>query len=267
MKQTAPGKVVLLTTLIVASFAVTFVIVTVPKEKAPPSVPAEGELHETGPYSLTYEKVSKIYDELEHIRREALLVEQIQAVEIDKLAVFLEENPGSPLALLPIEEAAGWFATRENLVRYLKESHSAAVEFYDNFNELDSEWTNDIEYTEELAEMWGICREQQALYNFVTDHDERELQRWRNSEQSVPLWAELTSARPFMDRNLGDAPEVWRLIYLFDKEVADKIRSEGENADGGDDEGSMWDLFGELCNAGAPSFDAVWSILEPYYSK
>lgn len=166
------------------------------------------------------------------------------------LQLFLSENPGSPLALLTPEEAAKYVPTRENLVAW--------VESVDELDDID---LSAVEWTDDLQHLWGLCQQEQALYVFAVQHHDRELRRWRNREQSVSLEAELHPVRQFMDRNLGNDSEVWRLASLFSDEVANKIRGEGENADDGDDEESQWDLLRALAQAGSPSFDAVVETL------
>jgi hypothetical protein len=188
--------------------------------------------------------------DLTTIARAAIRAQQAQPIPSPAIVAFLEANHGSPLVLLPMQEAAKYLATRENLAVWV-----ASV---DELNDID---LGAIKWTDDLQHLWGICLQEQALYTFVVEHADRERQRWRDREQSVSLEAELHPVRQFMDRNLGNDSEVWRLVSLFSDEVATKIRGEGENADDGDDEESQWDLFRALAQAGSPSFDAVVETL------
>jgi len=156
-------------------------------------------------------------------------------------------EPGTPAALLPPEERAKYEPTCESL-----EAWVASVP------ELEGrgvEWNEDVRY------LWGLCRQHQALRAFTIGHQERELERWRNREQSVPLWAELQPARAFLDRHVGDVEEVWSLVERYDLDVAEQIRGEGDDADRRDDVDSRWELLRALSRAGRPSFDAAVETL------
>lgn len=192
--------------------------------------------------------------ELAVATRESVWVEELNpTVEqplLSLLEAFLLENPGSPLGLLPPDEAAKYLATRENLIVWV-----ASVDELDDID-LDA-----VEWTDDLQHLWGICRQEQALYSFVLRHSAREFARWSGREQSISLEAELQSVRQFMDRNLGNDSEIWSLVSDYSDEVANKLRGEGAKAKDTDYEPSMWKLYSSLVNAGAPSFGAVIDTL------
>ncbi len=214
-----------------------------------PGTPAGAQAIE-GSIRETHDTIEQLADNLESIARIAVEAQRSQPIPLPAIVAFLQTNPGSPLALLPMQEAAKYLATRKNLAAWV-----ASVD------ELDDIDLGSIEWTEDLQRLWGICQQEQALYTFVVEHADRERQRWRDREQSVSLEAELHPVRQFMDQNLGNDSEVWRLVSLFSDEVAAKIRGEGEDAGDGDDEESQWDLFRALAQAGSPSFDAVVETL------
>lgn len=241
MKQAIAGTSLLTIAVVVALAPIIFVLFVVPPGPLAIHVRQSPE---------TLDTIERIDANLNTIARAAISHVQESAETATAIAVFLEANPGSPLALLPIQEAAKYLATRENLVAWV-----ASVE------ELGDIDLGAIKWTDDLQHLWGICQQEQALYAFVVQHSDRERRRWLDREQSVSLEAELQPVRQFMDRNLGNDSEVWRLASLFSDEVANKIRGEGENADDGDDEESRWDLFRALAQAGSPSFDAVVETL------
>ena len=185
--------------------------------------------------------------ELAVATRESVSVEEqnptVEQPLLSLLEAFLLENPGSPLGLLPPDEAAKWLATRENLIVWV-----ASVPELDD---IDVGWDDDLRY------LWGECREHMVLRSFILNHQDRERRRWLNREQSVSLEAELQPVRVFMDRRLGHDFDVWRLISLYSDQVAAEIHNDGEDAANGDDPASRWVLFSALVDAGAPSFDAI----------
>lgn len=157
---------------------------------------------------------------------------------------------GSPFALVTLEDAEAWRATRANLIQWIE-----------SVDELDDIDVAAVEWTDDLAFVWGICREELALYSFVVGHSDRERVRWLNREQSVGLEAELAPCRSFMDRHVGNDSKIWSLVSDYSDEVANKIRSEGEDVEDGDQEASKWKLLRVLAEAGSPSFDAVVDLL------
>lgn len=194
---------------------------------------------------------SLLPDLVEVTTREAVAEEPSPTAEPrSPLEIFLAANPGSPLGLLPPEEAAKYLATRENLVAW--------VESVDELDDID---VDAIEWTDDLQFLWGVCQEHMALRTYILHYQDRERERWQNREQSVSLEAELGSVRQFMDRQLGQDREVWRLISLYSDEVAAEIRNDGENAADGYDPASRWVLFSALSDAGAPLFYASVEIL------
>ncbi len=212
---------------------------------SPPPTPLEREV------KTRSEEPPLLPDLVELTTREAVAEEPGLAAESGSpLEIFLAANPGSPLGLLPPDEAARWMPTRENLVVWVT-----------SVDELDDVDVDAIEWTDDLRYLWGVCREQMALYSFVVHYQDREVRRWHDKEQSVSFEAELMSVGRFMDRHIGNDPEVWRLTSLYTNEVSDKIRGEGEHAGDRGDVKSCWDLHAALVRAGAPSFDAMVELL------
>tara|TARA_R110000822_G_scaffold120633_4_gene254154 strand:- start:1392 stop:2144 length:753 start_codon:yes stop_codon:yes gene_type:complete len=173
-------------------------------------------------------------------------------IPLTPLEAKLALNPESPLGLLPPEEAAKYLPTRENLVAW--------IESVDALSDID---TAAVEWTDDLAFVWGVCQEELALRTFVVGHADRELARWTDRDPSVALVTELEPCRAFLARHVvGDDVELWSLVSDYSDEVANKIRGEGAEADRTDDEPSRWVLFAALRDAGAPSFEAAVEILK-----
>ena len=183
--------------------------------------------------------------------REVVALEPSPAVEPrSSLEIFLAANPGSPLSLLPPDEAAKYVPSRENFVAW----NSTVTAYQD----VDFEA---VEYDEELAHIWKLCKEHQALRAFCVKYQDRERERWAASLPSIALENELQPALSFIRAQFGDDAEVWSAINAHSHDVIEQIRGEGGAAAVRDDVGSRWALIRALSAAGRPSFDAVGEIL------
>ena len=169
------------------------------------------------------------------------------------LAAFLLENPDSPLALLEPDEAAKWLPTRENLIGWYESMSPAPPVAFLNLP--------DVDYNEDLAHLWKLCREHQALRSFCIGYQDRELDRWAAGLPSVPLEEELRPTLGFMQEQYGFDEELWSLINAYSVEAVQQIRGEGERAARQTDSESKWELHEALCEASWPSSDAVFVIL------
>lgn len=157
--------------------------------------------------------------------------------------------PGSPLALLPLQEACKYRATRENLLAWIAD--------VDELGDIDPE---SVEYSSELAYLWGICKEQQALNAYVDGYFARELGRWTVREEHVALSDELWSVGAFIERNLN-TENVSLMVGLYSVDVLDQIHGDGFDAGKYENRGAWSALRETLLRAGSPSFDAVVTIL------
>lgn len=166
------------------------------------------------------------------------------------LQLFLDENPTSPLQLLPPDEAAKYLSTRENLVEW--------IGTVDAFADVD---VLAVEYGGELSYLWKLCKEHQALRAFCIKYQTRERERWSDGQVSVALEDELQPALGFIRAQFGDDVDVWSAIDAYSRDVIGQIYGEGDAAAMRSDVKSRWDLLRAFSDAGRPSFDAVGQIL------
>lgn len=159
-------------------------------------------------------------------------------------------DPGSPLALLPLEEALRWRATKENLVSWF-----GTVPGFE-----DVRW-DDVGYDAELATPWTICREQQALKAFVGGYLDRQLERWEQRLDPLSLTEELGPVRSGFMEKYTNSQDVWDALDALSVDALEHVHSEGYRATQRGSVESRWDLHAALREAGRPSWDAVVEIL------
>lgn len=140
-----------------------------------------------------------------------------------------KSDPGSPLALLPLEAAERYLPTPENLQIWI-----------DGIDELSDVGTP--EWTPELRDAWGICCEHFALRTFVLTYEDREAERAAAGKPSVSLEAELRDISVFEAQHVGD--------------MGNALNDYSLGVKGGRDA-----LLLALIEAGKPAFLAVAEIL------
>ena len=169
---------------------------------------------------------------------------------LSPLETFLAANPDSPLKLLAADEAAKYLATRENFVAW-----NSTV---DEYAHIDLEA---IDYNEELAYLWQLCKEHQALRTFCMGYLSRELERWRAGASSVALEDELQPALSFIGAQFGDDAAVWDAVNAFSSDAIEQIRGEGEETDRLTNPRSRGRLNQSLVENGAAPFYAVRDVI------
>lgn len=183
--------------------------------------------------------------------REVVALEPSAAVESHSpLERFLLVNPGSPLSLLPVDEATKYLPTRENFIAW-----NLTVDEYDAYD-LEA-----LPYTGELAYSWKLCKEHQALRAFCLDYEDREFERWLAGEASVALEDELQPVAGYIATQLEDGAEVWDAINVYSSDAIEHIRAWGEETDSRSRPPSWSKLFRVLSENGTAPWYAVRDVI------
>ena len=208
------------------------------------------------PQSVFYEYEQSLHDDIvTEILREIESEEDRESAEKpasagEGLEAAWTPSKDSPIALLSMEEALKYRPTLQSLQQW--------VESVPELQDIDPA---SVEWNEEMAYLWTICKEHQAFQAFVMQHADRSRTRWADLEHSVSLETELMPASEYIYKHISPESELWALIIGYSNEVADLIRNAGENADHKDVEPSKWALHSALAEAGSPSYEALLSLL------
>lgn len=157
----------------------------------------------------------------------------------------------SPIALLEPREAAKYEPTEASL-----------REFVSTVPELAGV---DVQWSDELAEIWLLCQEHRALRAFVVSYERRVYDSWKRYRDAEALAAELAPTTRYIESHVDSTEDTWlawSLINRYTEEVRQKIIEEGEEAPMRDSVATRWDLNAKLVQAQSPAFEALEAILK-----
>lgn len=143
-------------------------------------------------------------------------------------APALPERTGDPLELAP-----EWEATEEAWIKKLESF------------KVDAERARELWTDPKVREAFGAVRQAGALTQWVTDYLQRELERWRVHQASIPLDIELGPTLDWMLARSEDPAAMRGLIEEFSRGVIILVQSAGEDMHSRDEASppAMWALF------------------------
>jgi hypothetical protein len=155
----------------------------------------------------------------------------------------------------PLELAPEWEATEE---AWLQKLESLKV---------DPERARELWTDPAVREAFGAIRQAGALTQWVTDYQERELERWRAHQASIPLDIELGLTLDWMLARSEDPAAMRGLIEEFSRGTIILVQEAGEDMHSRDEASppAMWALFAGI-NALSTVAEAVQYLtpmLEP----
>lgn len=133
----------------------------------------------------------------------------------------------------PLELAPEWEVTEDAWIHKLKSF------------EVDPERARELWTDPKVREAFGAIRQAGALTQWVTDYQQRELERWRAHQASIPLDIELGPTLDWMLARSEDPAVMRGLIEEFSRGTIILVQDAGEDLGSRDEASppSMWALF------------------------
>lgn len=139
------------------------------------------------------------------------------------------EAPASPAQLHPAEVAAFYEPTKENFDKWVAEMQRADV--------ADLLWK-----APGMQDAWQKIQECRAISTFVVEYEDRELERWRNHQNSIPLEQDLGVFMPWLLEKSPDPAALRTLMDEYSRAAIRRIWTIGEDVEVTDDSTPRWAL-------------------------
>lgn len=167
--------------------------------------------------------------------------------------IAVSEEMGGPILLLQEEDRAYFLPTRETFVAWLVEDCRQPEEL------VVAAWE-----MEGVQDAWAVMQEKRALQAFIVEYQEREHERWRKLQASIPLLSELGDQISWFDR-VEDPHLFTHMLSQYSAEAISMLWVAGDDVGQLDDPASLWQLMAfmsELPKVNAAA-ETITSALKP----
>jgi len=139
-------------------------------------------------------------------------------------------NVAGPASLFPIERREHFAPTKEQFVEWSTMSGYPLAK-------VEAAWS-----IPGVKESWGYIQQTRVMRTFLVEYRNREEDRYKDGESSVPLWNELGIYTSWFEMQ-GIGEEASRLIRNYEEAVVEQIWLAGDISPDLDDAEDRWELY------------------------